>query len=60
MKRLNEFAIFSFHTAYEDVTMSLHKEWQFVQSVTSGVGAMFAPLEAALIEYFIPALLGGG
>ena len=39
--------------------MLLQKEWQFFQHVSPSAGNLFAALEAALRENFLPPLLGG-
>jgi hypothetical protein len=37
---------------------SLHKEWQFVQIVTNGIGPEFASMEQTLVKTLLPTLLG--
>ena len=39
--------------------MSLQQEWQYFQRVVPGCGAAFQPIEDALRDVFIPALLQG-
>ena len=43
-------------TAHAGLTMSLQSEWQCLQRVTSGVRDAHAPIEAAIVEEFLPAL----
>ena len=45
--------------AYAGLKMALQKEWKFLQSITPGIGPLFAPLEEFLREDFLPYLLGG-
>ena len=45
-------------SAYAGLAMSLQSEWQYLQRVTPGVSAHFAPIERAIREEFLPALLG--
>jgi hypothetical protein len=46
-------------TAFAGLTKSLASEWQYLQRVSGGGdGEAFAPIETALREAFIPALLG--
>jgi hypothetical protein len=44
-------------TAYAGLTKSLQAEWQYVQRVTPNIHLAFAPLELAIAQIFIPALL---
>jgi hypothetical protein len=46
-------------TAYAGLAMSLQQEWQYLQRVVPGCGAAFQPIEDALRDVFIPALLQG-
>ena len=46
-------------SAYAGLQKYLQQEWAFVQTVTPGVGAAFAPVEEALREVFLPALFRG-
>jgi hypothetical protein len=46
-------------TAYAGLAMSLQQEWQYLQRVVPGCGAAFQPIEDALRDDFIPALLQG-
>ena len=46
-------------SAYAGPQKSLQQEWAFVQRVTPGVGAAFAPVEEALREVFLSALFRG-
>ena len=45
-------------TAYAGMARSLQSEWQYVQRVAPDMGPVFAPVERALCETFLPALLG--
>jgi len=45
-------------TAYTGLAKSLQSEWMYLQRVTAGVEDAFAPIEKALVEDFLPALLG--
>jgi hypothetical protein len=44
-------------TAYAGFTKSLQAEWQYVQRVTPNLTQAFAPLEMAISQVFLPALL---
>ena len=44
-------------TAYAGLAKSLQHEWQYLQRVTPAVAESFAPIEEALAEGFLPALL---
>jgi hypothetical protein len=44
-------------TAYAGLAFSLQAEWQYVQRVTPHLDKAFAPLELAIAQIFIPALL---
>ena len=44
-------------TAYTGLAKSLQSEWMYLQRVTPGVEDAFAPIEKALAEDFLPALL---
>jgi hypothetical protein len=44
-------------TAYAGLSKSLQAEWQYVQRVTPNIDQAFAPLETAIAEIFLPALL---
>ena len=46
-------------SAYAGLQNSLQQEWAFVQRVTPGVGDSFGPVETALKETFVPALIEG-
>ena len=46
-------------SAYAGLQKSLHQEWAFVQRVNLGIGDAFVPMEKALWETFVPALLEG-
>jgi hypothetical protein len=46
-------------TAYAGLAMSLQQEWQYLQRVVTGCGTAFQPIEDALWDVFIPALLQG-
>ena len=43
--------------AYTALTRSVRCEWQYMQRTVEGCGPWFAPLEQALTECFLPALL---
>jgi len=45
-------------TAYAGLAMSLQAEWRYLQKVVAGCGADMAPIEAAVANEFLPALLG--
>ena len=44
-------------TAYAGLTKSLQSEWQYLQLVVLDLAKTFAPVEVALQESFLPALL---
>jgi len=44
-------------TAHAGLSKSLQHEWQYLQRVVPNVGPALAPIEAALAETFLPALL---
>jgi hypothetical protein len=44
-------------TAYAGLVQSLQGEWQYLQRVTPGTEDAFAPLEEAIAQIFLPALL---
>ncbi|KAI2494156.1 hypothetical protein MHU86_20388 [Fragilaria crotonensis] len=44
-------------TAYAGLSQSLQAEWQYLQRVTPDIAPAFAPLEAAIANVFLPALL---
>jgi hypothetical protein len=44
-------------TAYAGLAKSLQAEWQYVQRVTPNLTQAFAPLEMAISQVFLPALL---
>ena len=44
--------------AYVGLTRSLQMEWQYLQRVVPGVADSFEPVEKALVDEFLPALLG--
>jgi hypothetical protein len=44
-------------TAYAGFAKSLQAEWQYVQRVTPNLHQAFAPLELAIAQIFLPALL---
>ena len=46
--------------AYAGLTKSLQCEWQFTQRVTPDSARLFEPVENALRNHFVPALLGDG
>ena len=58
VKELAKVAVKSPQTAYQALQKSLQQEWQFVQRVCKDVGAFFEPIEKAITEDFLPALLG--
>ena len=45
-------------SAYCVFTKSLQAEWIYIQRILPGIGHLFAPLEEAIADVFIPALLG--
>ena len=45
-------------TAYAGLCKSLQSEWLYLQRVLPNCGEAFAPLESAIREQFLPALLG--
>ena len=45
-------------TAYAGLTMVLQNKWQYVQRVVRDAGSHFAPVEMAIRDAFLPALLG--
>ena len=45
-------------SAYAGLTKSFQMEWQYAQRVLPGIGHLFASVEKALAEDFLPALLG--
>ena len=45
-------------TAYSGLVRSLQTEWTYLQRVVPGTEAAFKPIEKALMEDFLPALLG--
>jgi hypothetical protein len=45
-------------TAYAGLVKSLQSEWQYLQRVTEDCADAFAPIEAAIVNTFLPALLG--
>lgn len=45
-------------SAYAGLTKSFQMEWQYAQRVLPGISQQFAPVEKALAEHFLPALLG--
>ena len=47
-------------TAYAGLVKSLQSEWQYLQRVVPDLGEEFKPIEQALREAFLPALLGDG
>ena len=44
--------------AYEGLVNCLQAEWQYLCRVEPGVGAHLTPVEDALMDKFMPALLG--
>jgi hypothetical protein len=54
---LSKVAIRYPQTAYAGLAFSLQAEWQYVQRVTPHLDEAFAPLELAIAQIFIPALL---
>ena len=59
VKHLTRYASELTRTYYDDLKMSLQQECQFVQHVIPSVGTLFAPLEVALREEFLPDPFGG-
>ena len=45
-------------TAFAGVAMSLQHEWQYVARTVPGIGHLFAPVERAIRNNFLPTLLG--
>ena len=45
-------------TAYAGLVKALQNEWTYLQRVTTGSGSLYAPIEKAITENFLPALLG--
>ena len=45
-------------TAYAGFTFYLQNEWQYVQRVVAGIGALFAPLERMIRDHFLRSLVG--
>jgi hypothetical protein len=46
-------------TAYTGLAMSLQQEWQYLQRVVPDCGSAFQPIEDAIRDVFLPALLQG-
>jgi len=44
-------------TAFAGLTKSLQLEWQYIQQVVPAIGTTLAPIEEALANTFLPALL---
>ena len=44
-------------TAYAGFAFVLQNEWQYVQRVVAGIGALFAPLERMIRDHFLPSLI---
>jgi len=44
-------------TAYAGLAKSLQLEWQYLQRVVPGIGATLAPIEDAITQTFLPALI---
>jgi hypothetical protein len=57
IKTMGEIARRFPQTAYAGMTFSLQQEWQYLHRGTPGVAKYFAPLEKAISESFLPALL---
>ena len=55
--KLADIAVDHPQAAYTAVTRSVQCEWQYVQRTVVGCGPWFAPIEQALVERFLPALL---
>ena len=45
-------------TAYAGFTFYLQNEWQYVQRVVAGIGALFAPLERMIRDHLLRSLVG--
>ncbi|KAL3795565.1 hypothetical protein ACHAWO_009861 [Cyclotella atomus] len=58
VKTLARIALRYPQTAYAGLVLCLQNEWQYVQRTCPSIGFTFAPIEVALREEFIPALLG--
>ena len=46
-------------SAFLGLTKVLQHQWTYLQRVTPGIDDLFAPVEAALLNIFLPALYGG-
>ena len=58
VKTLARIAVRFPQTAYSALVLVLQNEWQYVQRTCPSIGFTFAPVEAALRNHFLPALLG--
>ena len=58
MKALGRIATCFPQTAYTGLVKALQNEWTYLQWVTTGSGNLYAPIEKAITEDFLPALLG--
>ena len=59
IKALARIALHYPQTAYAGLSKSLQAEWQYLHQVVENAGDHFEPIEEALANVFIPALLGG-
>ena len=58
MKALGRIATRFPQTAYAGLVKALQNECTYLQRVTTGSGSLYAPIEKAITENFLPALLG--
>ena len=58
VKALSKVARTSPQCAFAGLQKSLQSEWMHLQRATGGIGPLFAPVEAAISQFFLPALLG--
>ena len=58
MKTLGRIATRFPQTAYAGLVKALQNEWTYLQRVTTGNGSLYEPIEKAITEEFLPALLG--
>ena len=58
ISRLAAIATHHPQAAYTALVRSVQCEWQYVQRTIAGCGPRFAPIEQALSERLLPALLG--
>ena len=58
VETLSKIAIKWPQTAYVGFTFCLQNEWQYVQRVVAGIGALFASLTIMIRDHFLPGLIG--